>query len=143
MTNHQNILDVLRRANGNWVCTTVFDTMFIRDHRKRVSELIDQGYKIESEPCRGSCGKEHNSNIYKRRLATGYSLPKDFTPKAEPRAVQPEKSRTEAKSSSQGSYAYDKPSPVKSFIQAYEEERKFRGRPLTKAEMNLLAKKFK
>ena len=53
------------------MCTTVFDTMFIRDHRKRVSELIEKGHKIESEPCRGECGKNHNSNIYKRRL-TGH-----------------------------------------------------------------------
>lgn len=82
MTNHEQILDVLRRANGGWVCTTVFDTMFIRDHRKRVSELIADGHKIESEQCRGECGKNHNSNIYKRRLV---SAPQGHQPQNLPR----------------------------------------------------------
>lgn len=88
MTNHEQILDVLRRANGGWVCTTVFDTMFIRDHRKRVSELVQEGHKIESEQCRGECGKSHNSNIYKRRLVGYFKASQEIAPPVDQRAVQ-------------------------------------------------------
>lgn len=114
MTNHEQILDVLRRANGNWVCTTVFDTMFIRDHRKRVSELIQEGHKIESEPCRGECGKKHNSNIYKRRLPQYFQPSKQIHPPVEQRAVQPETTRRIENTGSQttrtntGNYAYSR-----------------------------------
>jgi hypothetical protein len=76
-TNHQKILRILREAKGGWVCTTVFDTEYIRDHRKRVSELIQQGYNIISEQCKGDCGRSHSSNIFKRKLVESNQTPQD------------------------------------------------------------------
>jgi hypothetical protein len=81
-TNHQKILRILRAAKGGWVCTTVFDTEYIRDHRKRVSELIQQGYNIISEQCRGECGRNHSSNIYKRKLVESNQTQNPITPKS-------------------------------------------------------------
>jgi hypothetical protein len=78
-TNHKKILRILREAKGGWVCTTVFDTEYIRDHRKRVSELIQQGYKIISEQCKGECGRSHSSNIFKRKLVEQKEKPPMYT----------------------------------------------------------------
>jgi hypothetical protein len=76
-TNHQKILRILREAKGNWVCTTVFDTEYLRDHRKRVSELVKQGHNIISEQCRGECGRSHSSNIFKRKLVESTPTPQN------------------------------------------------------------------
>jgi len=65
MTDHQRILEWLK--NGDWRCSTELD--FMRDARKRISELIKSGVKIDGIPCDGRCGKIHkNKNLKMRKL---------------------------------------------------------------------------
>jgi hypothetical protein len=64
LTHHQRIKKLLR--DGSWVCSSEFT--FMRDFRKRLSELRAQGIEIESMPCDRHCGTNHESNIYMYRL---------------------------------------------------------------------------
>lgn len=61
---HRQILNL--HQNHEWVCSTAIE--FIRDQRKRISELNHMGYTFEAKPCDGRCGKKHNSRLYMRRL---------------------------------------------------------------------------
>ena len=66
MTDHQKILDWL--SDKNWHCSIELD--FMRDARKRISELLKRGYPIEGMPCNGRCSVVHKSKTLKmRRLA--------------------------------------------------------------------------
>lgn len=53
-------------SNGEWKCSTAIQ--FVRDFRKRISELNIEGYVFDSEKCDGRCGIKHNSNIHMYRL---------------------------------------------------------------------------
>lgn len=56
-------------ADGEWHCMAS-PKFFIKDDRKRISELNDKGYVIIGQPCdiRGKCGLKHTSNVFMRRL---------------------------------------------------------------------------
>ena len=64
ITDHTRILEWL--SDGTWKCSTEID--FMRDARKRISELRQKGYRIEGIPCDGRCGVRHHSRLYMRRL---------------------------------------------------------------------------
>lgn len=56
--------------DGNWHCSTEYE--FIRDHRKRISELNEgylksRGFTLNGKPCDGRCGKNHSSGLYMRK----------------------------------------------------------------------------
>lgn len=68
MTHHEQILDYLK--DGEWHCMATA-TFFIKDDRKRISELNKQGFVIEGVPCDGNCGVKHSSNIFMRKLVGG------------------------------------------------------------------------
>ena len=64
----EKILELHRGMD--WVCSTSYE--FIRDHRKRISELNtgylkEKGYQLVAKPCDGRCGKSHNSAVAMRR----------------------------------------------------------------------------
>jgi hypothetical protein len=63
MTHHQKILTLL--DDEQWHCGTEIMNLYIKDDRKRISELVAQGYNIVGKPC--DCGK-HVSGLYKRKL---------------------------------------------------------------------------
>jgi len=64
-TDHIRILDWL--SDGTWKCSTEID--FMRDARKRISELVQKGYQIEGISCDGRCNTIHKSkNLKMRRL---------------------------------------------------------------------------
>lgn len=63
-THHQQLLELHKK--GNWVCSTSIE--YIRDHRKRYSELSTKGFVFEGEPCDGFCGTKHTSKVFMRRL---------------------------------------------------------------------------
>jgi hypothetical protein len=60
----QKIIDFL--ADGRWHCMA--DTFFMKDDRKRISELNKLGYEIIGMKCDRSCGKKHSSRVYMRKL---------------------------------------------------------------------------
>lgn len=41
---------------------------FIKDDRKRISELNEMGYEIVGQPCDKRCGTNHSSGIFMRKL---------------------------------------------------------------------------
>lgn len=61
MTNHEQLLEL--HKSGGWVCST--DIEFMRDHRKRYSELAHKGYVFDSKPCDMH---NHSSRLFMRRL---------------------------------------------------------------------------
>lgn len=61
----QKIVDYL--ADGEWRCFATPD-FFIKDDRKRISELNAMGYVIEGMKCDGRCDVKHSSNVFMRRL---------------------------------------------------------------------------
>lgn len=67
---HNKILNLL--SDNRWHCGTEILQLFIKDDRKRISELKKMGYVILSERC--DCGK-HNSNTFKRKLI---GIPGDY-----------------------------------------------------------------
>ena len=69
MTDHQRIKKWL--SDGQWHCSTELD--YMRDARKRMSELVKGGVPIEGISCDGRCGKVHKSKTLKmRRLDPSY-----------------------------------------------------------------------
>ena len=55
---------------GEWICSTAYE--YIRDHRKRISELNEgylkeRGYQLVGKRCDGRCGKKHSSTLFMRR----------------------------------------------------------------------------
>ncbi len=62
----QKLIDL--HQTGEWVCSTEIE--YMRDHRKRYSELTSKGYVFEAEPCDGKnfCGVLHSSKVFMRRL---------------------------------------------------------------------------
>lgn len=59
---HIKILDL--HADNEWHCSTEIE--FIRDQRKRISELNAGGYTFEAMKC--NLGHNHNANLLMRRL---------------------------------------------------------------------------
>lgn len=59
------ITDYLK--DGEWHCMAT-PQFFIKDDRKRISELNQKGFTIEGKPCDGICGIKHSSNVYMRRI---------------------------------------------------------------------------
>lgn len=53
MSQHQKILTLLDK--GDWVCTSSMYALFIADPRKRLCELKEKGYQLESRRC-----QQHN-----------------------------------------------------------------------------------
>jgi len=64
ITDHKRIFEWL--ADGEWHCGT--ELSYMKDDRKRISELRQKGYLIEGIPCDGRCGVRHHSRLYMRRL---------------------------------------------------------------------------
>lgn len=53
-----------------WHCSTEYE--FLRDHRKRISELNEgylkeKGFKLVGKRCDGRCGKNHKAPLFMRR----------------------------------------------------------------------------
>ena len=63
--NQRKIVDYL--ADGEWRCFATPD-FFMKDDRKRISELNAMGFVIEGMKCDGRCGIKHKSNVLMRRL---------------------------------------------------------------------------
>lgn len=64
----EKILEIHR--DKQYHCSTEYE--FIRDHRKRISELNegylkDKGFKLVGKPCDNRCGKNHSSSLFMRR----------------------------------------------------------------------------
>ena len=58
---------------GDWICSSdIIQRMFpIIDYRKRISEIKEKlpPYRqLESEPCRGRCGRNHTANLHRYRI---------------------------------------------------------------------------
>lgn len=56
--------------DGEWHCSTEYE--YIRDHRKRISELNEgylkaKGWQLIGQKCDGRCGKNHSSALYMRK----------------------------------------------------------------------------
>ncbi len=64
MTNKERLLDLY--ADGEWRCSTAI--AFMRDFRKRISELREDGYVWDSIRCDGRCDIKHTSTIHMYRL---------------------------------------------------------------------------
>jgi hypothetical protein len=62
-SHHTKILNLL--DDNNWHCGNEITNLYIKDDRKRISELNKAGYKIVGEPCDMH---KHTSRVYKRRL---------------------------------------------------------------------------
>lgn len=41
---------------------------YMKDDRKRISELNRMGYVITGRPCDGRCGINHSSRLFMRRM---------------------------------------------------------------------------
>jgi hypothetical protein len=52
--------------DGGWVCSNSIDPFYVRDYRKRLSEMLREGFKIESEICH--CERKHRAGVHKYRL---------------------------------------------------------------------------
>lgn len=61
----QKIIDYLQ--DGNWHCMANVD-FFMKDDRKRISELNARGYEIEGTTCDGRCKINHSARIFMRRI---------------------------------------------------------------------------
>ena len=53
-------------TGGGWVCSNEIDPFFVRDYRKRLSEMRSEGFTIESEVCH--CERKHRAGVHKYRL---------------------------------------------------------------------------
>lgn len=51
-----------------WHCGNEITQLYIKDDRKRISELNKAGYKIIGEPCNLHT---HNARVYMRKLISG------------------------------------------------------------------------
>jgi hypothetical protein len=60
----QKIYDLYK--DGEWKCSTAIH--FIRDYRKRISEMQREGFLFNSMACDNRCGVNHGSNIHMYRL---------------------------------------------------------------------------
>lgn len=65
---HKQILNIL--SDGQFHCGTVFINCYIKDDRKRISELNEMGFNIIAEKCDGRCQINHNSGIVMRQWTT-------------------------------------------------------------------------
>lgn len=55
--------------DGEWHChVLIHEALYIFDDRKRISELSKEWREIESLPCDGACGINHNSLIHRYRI---------------------------------------------------------------------------
>ncbi len=76
--------EILKLHRGqDWVCATAY--AFIRDHRKRISELNngylkERGYKFVGEKCDGRCGKTHSSALFMRKVVRLDAPESQYTP---------------------------------------------------------------
>lgn len=64
MNQHQQILNYL--ADGDWHCMANAN-FYMKDDRKRISELNRSGYQILGKPCDGRCGVKHSSRVFMRK----------------------------------------------------------------------------
>lgn len=53
-------------ADGRWHCMA--NQFFMKDDRKRISELNGSGYEIIGMKCDKSCGVNHSSRVLMRKL---------------------------------------------------------------------------
>lgn len=63
LSHHSKIIKLL--SDREWVCGLEIQKLFIRDDRKRISELNHSGYLIVGEPCDLH---PHDSRIFMRKL---------------------------------------------------------------------------
>lgn len=63
----QQIIDYL--ADGEWKCFAT-PNFFIKDDRKRISELNEMGYEIDGKPCDKRCNIKHSSGVFMRKLVS-------------------------------------------------------------------------
>lgn len=66
---HKRILDL--HSDGEWHCSTQIE--YIRDQRKRISELNAGGYTFEAMKCNICKPHKHNSNLLMRRLLSKHT----------------------------------------------------------------------
>lgn len=60
----QKILNLL--SDHKWHCGQELNDLYIKDDRRRITDLKRKGYQIESQLC--NLGHIHNSRLYMRRL---------------------------------------------------------------------------
>ena len=53
-------------SDGEYHCPTA--ELFMKDDRKRISELRKMGYEFDSPPCDKKCGINHSSRVVMRAL---------------------------------------------------------------------------
>ena len=89
-TDHQRILNWL--SDGQWHCSTELD--YMRDARKRISELNKPEVRIDGISCDGRCGTTHKSKSLKMRRLMAFLSPSESFQVAEtasPCVFTPEK----------------------------------------------------
>lgn len=69
---HKQLLEL--HDKKEWVCSTTIE--YMRDHRKRYSELSQKGYTFEAKPCDMNCGTSHSSRLFMRKLLSNPLLNK-------------------------------------------------------------------
>ena len=60
-------------SDGEYHCPTA--ELFMKDDRKRISELRKMGYEFDSPPCDKKCGINHSSRVVMRRLMAEPTIP--------------------------------------------------------------------
>ena len=64
VSDKQRILDILKRHEGEWVCSMIFfRELFIKDYAQRIAELRAVQHNIEGEKC-----KLHNHKPFMYKL---------------------------------------------------------------------------
>lgn len=59
--------------DGGWVCSNEIDPFYVRDYRKRLSEMRGEGFVLESEVCH--CERKHRARVHKYRLVEAPKRP--------------------------------------------------------------------
>lgn len=63
LSQKDKLLEIL--ADGNPHCVVeLVERVHCYDYRKRLSELKKSGVNLISRPCRGACGRKHNSGVH-------------------------------------------------------------------------------
>lgn len=58
-----NLLD-----GGGWVCSNLIQDRVSRDYRKRISEMREKGYAIDSMACDKTCHIPHKARVFMYKL---------------------------------------------------------------------------
>lgn len=72
----QKLLELFKDAE--WHCSNEITPLFIRDYRKRLSEMSREGFEFKSMRCDGRCRVNHSSNVHMYCLVGEPQKPVDY-----------------------------------------------------------------